>query len=156
MRIILLFAILLFAEPCFSQSKYTGAVNAIKASNANTIRTATRTETRADETSTRYKDSAESAQMEEKIKNMSGFMGISQNDKRARNLLMLKYIVDYKLQDETLKPYVANLQNNREFNTKLHNGLNKLDNKAGRRGKDQEIMNILNDSGNRIYNSLAN
>ena len=156
LRIILFFAILLLTEPCFSQSRYIGAVNAVKASNANTIRTATKTQTKTNEIPTSYKDSEESALMEEKINNMSGFMGNSKNDIRARNLLMLKYIVDYKLQDETLKPYITNLQNNREFNTKLHNALNQLDNKANRIGKDQKIMNILNDSGNRIYNSLAN
>jgi hypothetical protein len=60
------------------------------------------------------------------------------------------------MQDETLKAEINKLKDNREFNTRLLRALNQLDNKKLRNQKNQEIMNILNDAGNRIYNSLSN
>ena len=83
-------------------------------------------------------------------------MGSSKDVVKARNLLMLKEILDFKMQDATLAPEIEKLKQNREFNTKLYKALNQLDNKKNRNSKNQEVINILNDAGNRIYNSLAN
>ena len=94
--------------------------------------------------------------MKDDIKNMRGIMGSSKDVVKARNLLMLKEILDFKMQDATLAPEIEKLKQNREFNTKLYKALNQLDNKKNRNSKNQEVINILNDAGNRIYNSLAN
>lgn len=150
MRTILFMFVLLFATQSFSQTTYSGAVK-------NTAKAQTYISQPAPKKAeTRFKNSERATEMKEDIKNMRGNIGSSQDALRARNLLILKEVVDYKLQDETLAPEFEKLKQNREFNAKLLKALNQLDNKKLRSSKDQEIINILNDSGNRIYNSLLN
>lgn len=141
MRIFLLALTFFFAMPAFSQTIYGDSLDS---------------ESTKPEIAVRFKDSERANLMKQNIKTMRGSIGSSQNAIKARNLLMLKEVLDFKMQDETLKPEIAKLRENREFNNKLLNALNQLDNKKSRNRKNQEIINILNDAGNRIYNSLAN
>ena len=149
MRKILFLAVLLFCEPCFSQTAYSGAVNSMGQTRSMPVYQKQKSETR-------FKDSEQAENLERNIRDMRGKIGYSQNTQQARNLLLLKEVLDYKLKDETLSAEVSRLQQNREFNKQLLQALKKLDNKKNRNSKDQEIINILNDSGNRIYNSLLN
>ena len=153
MRTILFMITLLFATQSFSQSTYRGAVKSVDQPQ-NTYSQARVPAIERPETG--FKNSERSQEMKEDIKNMRGIMGSSQDVVKARNLLMLKEILDFKMQDATLAPEIEKLKQNREFNTKLYKALNQLDNKKSRNSKNQEVINILNDAGNRIYNSLAN
>ena len=153
MRTILFMITLLFATQSFSQSIYRSAVKSVDQSQ-NTYSQA-RTQAK-EKIETGFKNSERSQDMKDDIKNMRGIMGSSKDVVKARNLLMLKEILDFKMQDATLAPEIEKLKQNREFNTKLYKALNQLDNKKNRNSKNQEVINILNDAGNRIYNSLAN
>lgn len=149
MRIILFFLILTISEPSFSQISYRNAAR------SNTI-TAPKVPFTEEKVETKFKDTERSEIMEQNIKTMRGYMDSSRNTTMARNLLFLKEVLDFKLQDETLAPEIEKLKQNREFNTKLLKALNQLDNKKNRNNKNQQIMNILNNSGNTVFNSLVN
>jgi hypothetical protein len=86
---------------------------------------------------------------------MRGYLRNSGDQKEARNILILKAVVDYKTGDEKLEQDFANLENNREYNKKLEKIMQQLSNKKIRNSKNKEVIQILNDAGNRIYNLLA-
>ena len=153
MRIILFLAVGLLCNPCFSQTVYRGAVNSVKQEQNKNPEKNVKSE---EIVKTKFSDSERSEIMKQKIKDMQGLIGNSQDTIQARNLLFLKEVLDFKLQDETLASEVEKLKQNREFNQQLLKALNQLDNKKYRNTKNQQIISILNDSGNRIYNSLSN
>ncbi len=153
MRIIYFMIAMFLCSPCFSQTVYRGAVNSIPNKMVYSEQIEQIQET---DEPTKFKDSERSVQMKKDLKNMRGTIGSSADAIKARNLLILKEVLDFKMQDETLKAEINKLKDNREFNTRLLRALNQLDNKKLRNQKNQEIMNILNDAGNRIYNSLSN
>lgn len=152
MRIFFFILALFYASPVFSQAIYRGAVNSEPAYYNNVPARQYNEPTE----SSRFKDSDEAIALQENLQDMHGRIGSTSNEIKARNLLMLKKVLDFKIQDATLAPDIAKMQNNREFNSKLLKALNKLDNKKNRSTRDQEVINILNDAGNRIYNYLAN
>jgi hypothetical protein len=139
MRTILFILTLFFSIPSFSQTAYYGV-----------------SEENAMPQNEKFKDSERSKIMKRNIKEMRGSIGSSQDTIRARNLLLLKEIIDFKIQEATLAAEIEKLKQNREFNTKLLKALNQLDNRKFSDRENQEVMDILNNAGNRLYNSLAN
>ena len=83
-------------------------------------------------------------------------MGNSQDETEARNLLVLKAVLDYKMGDKKLEPYFEKLKHNREFYQKLARIMKDLDNKKYRNGTNQDIMSILDNAGARLYNNYSN
>ena len=153
MRIFFFLLTLFCAVPTFSQTIYYGAVD-YDVNNQKRLPAENQYENTSNGTG--FKDSEQAIALKKNLKNMRGTVNRSPDALKARNLLILKKVLDFKIQDLTLKDEIAKLEENREFNAKLLNALNQLDNKKFRDRKNQEIINILNDAGNRIYNSLAN
>lgn len=152
MRIILFLAAFLISQSCFAQTMYRGAVSgAATVQNYNM-----QAQEQGQRENTKFKYSERSENMREDLRNMRGTIGSSQDAITARNLLLLKEVLDFKIQDEKLASEIKRLKENREFNKDLLKALNQLDNKKIRTQKDNEVINILNDAGSRIYNSLVN
>lgn len=80
----------------------------------------------------------------------------SGEQRRALNLLVVQEVATYKLGDETLSKEIDNLEKNQEYYRKLEIIKNKLSNSRLTDSKNKEVMRILNDAGNRIYNLLGN
>lgn len=146
MRIILFLSTLLFMQPCFAQTAY-------RSLDSNVVQYQQEMPEKAE---TKFKNTERADLMRQDIQKMRGTIGSSQNAIKARNLLMLQEVLNFKMQDETLAPEIAKLRENREFNTKLLKALNELDNKKIRNRKNNEVIDILNNAGSRIYNSLTN
>lgn len=146
MRIILFLATFILVQPCFAQTAYRSLESKNSYYNSEG----------SENIETKFKNTERADIMRQDISKMRGSIGSSQNAIKARNLLMLQEVLNFKMQDETLAPEIAKLRENREFNTKLLKALNELDNKKMRNRKNTEVINILNDAGNRIYNYLTN
>lgn len=86
---------------------------------------------------------------------MKGFLKNSGNQKDARNIMILREVINYKMGDEELAPDFKKLENNREYNKKLQTILDEINNKKNRNRKNKQVMQILNEAGNKIYNLLA-
>ena len=74
--------------------------------------------------------------------------------KEASYFATLKAVLDYKMQDEKIKDDLEKLRQDEKFNEWLKKSLSKLSNNKNKTGKNQNIYNILLDSGSRIYNQL--
>lgn len=104
----------------------------------------------------KFKDSPMAISLEQKIAQTGGSMKTSQDMTEARNLLILKAIIDFKMNDQKLQPYFDELKNNREFYQKLKKIMIVLDNGKYRNTKNKDILAILNDAGGKIYNNFSN
>ena len=80
----------------------------------------------------------------------------SGDERKALNLLVLQEVATYKLGDEGLSDEIAGLQNNQEYYIRLEKIKSKLSNAKMTNSKNREVMQILNDAGNRLYNLLYN
>lgn len=78
------------------------------------------------------------------------------DQRKAFNIMILQEVASYKLGDEKLKKEVEGLRNNREYYDKLEKIKKKLSNGRISNTNNQEVLRILNDAGNRIYNLLGN
>lgn len=95
-------------------------------------------------------------QSDEALRQMRGVMLNSGDQREARNLMIVAEVASYKLGDEKLAKQFAELENNREYHKKLQKIMSQLDNKKMRNRKNKEVIRILNDAGNKLYNLLAN
>lgn len=154
MRFFIFFLMLALSNDCFAQNMYRGAAGGGVVSTQWQDNNYQKTKTV--EKGTKFKDSEQFNDMKQNIKEMSGIMGNSEEVIQARNLLMLKEVLDFKMNDEKLAPQIEKLKNNKEFNTKLLKAMRDLDNKKNRNNKNQSVIKILNDAGGRIYNYLTN
>lgn len=84
------------------------------------------------------------------------YINMGGDQRKALNLLVLQEVATYKLGDERLKKEIDGLKNNRSYYDKLDKIKKKLSNGKISNTNNQEIMRILNDAGNRIYNLLGN
>lgn len=78
------------------------------------------------------------------------------DQRKAFNIMILQEVSTYKLGDEEIAKEVDGLKNNSEYYRKLDIIKKKLSNSKMSDTKNKEVMNILNDAGNRIYNLLGN
>ena len=78
------------------------------------------------------------------------------DQRKAFNVMILQEVSTYKLGDEEIAKEVDGLKNNSEYYRKLDIIKKKLSNSKMSDTKNKEVMNILNDAGNRIYNLLGN
>lgn len=76
--------------------------------------------------------------------------------KEARNLMIVEAVARYKLNDEKLAEQFDSLENNAEYHRKLEQIMQNLSNNRLRNSKNKEVIRILNDAGNRLYNLLTN
>lgn len=95
-------------------------------------------------------------QSDEALRQMRGVMLNSGDQREARNLMIVAEVASYKLGDEKLVKQFATLEDNREYHKKLQKIMSQLDNKKMRNRKNKEVIRILNDAGNKLYNLLAN
>lgn len=101
-------------------------------------------------------DEAEKLKDIELNKDAKGFIRSSGDQKEARNLLILKAVVNYKFGDEKLAKEIDAMETNKEYNKKLQKVMKELSNKKIRNSKNKKVMNILDEAGNKLYNLLAN
>lgn len=80
----------------------------------------------------------------------------SGDQRTAFNLMILQEVATYKLDDEEIQKEVAGLRNNQEYYRKLDIIKKKLSNSKISDYKNKEVMKILNETGNRLYNLLGN
>lgn len=90
------------------------------------------------------------------LKMSRSFIKSSGDQRKAFNLMILQEVAAYKLGDEKLQKEINKLKENRTYYEKLEKIKKKLSNAKISDTKNQEIMRILNDTGNRIYNLLGN
>lgn len=76
----------------------------------------------------------------------------SQQD--ARNIAILKAVVNYKIDDEENIRAIEQLRQDKNFNMKLQKMLNKLSNKRTKNADNRKVLDILEKAGNDIYNVL--
>ncbi len=74
----------------------------------------------------------------------------------ARNLMVVKEVIDFKMGDEKLSKYFENLEDNKEYNRKMDKIFAKLKNDKMRNTKNQKVIDILNEAGAKIYNLMSN
>ena len=90
------------------------------------------------------------------LKMSRSYISTGGNQRKAFNIMILQEVASYKLGDEKLKKEVDGLRNNREYYDKLEKIKKKLSNGRISNTNNQEVLRILNDAGNRIYNLLGN
>lgn len=73
----------------------------------------------------------------------------------ARNIMIVAKVADYKLGDENLAPEYERLRYNKEYNKKITEILQNLDNGKYPNSKNRQAINILREAGNKLYNLLA-
>ena len=98
----------------------------------------------------------ESTLAEQSIQTMRRYMKSSGTQVTARNLLVLQAVVNYKTGDEKYLSDFEDLENNREYKEKLRRIMSKLSNKKHKNAKNRQVLEILNDAGNKLYNLLSN
>lgn len=86
----------------------------------------------------------------------SGYMHDYGDERDARNIMIVARVADYKLGDEGLAPEYERLRHNKEYNKKIKEILQNLDNGKYPNSKNRQVINILREAGNKLYNLLAN
>ncbi len=76
----------------------------------------------------------------------------SQRD--ARNMAVLKAVVNVKIDDEENLKDMEKLRANQAFNRDLQRMLDKLDNSRTKNSKNKQVLDVLERAGNDIYNLL--
>lgn len=89
------------------------------------------------------------------IKYSRNIMLNSNDNKMARNLMIVNEVSSFKMGDEKLNKSFENLKDNKTYNQKMDKIFAKLNNNKNRNQKNQQIINILNEAGQKIYNLLA-
>lgn len=79
----------------------------------------------------------------------------SGDDKVARNMLVLHDVINFKMGDEKLAKNFDKIENNKTYNKKMDKAFAKLDNGKYRNQKNQQVINILNEAGQKLYNLLV-
>ena len=77
------------------------------------------------------------------------------DQKDARNIKIVEAVAHYKLGDEKLREEMEKLDQNREYNKKMKKIIEKLSNDKRRDTKNREVVRILQEAGNKLYNLLA-
>lgn len=85
----------------------------------------------------------------------SGYMHDYGDERDARNIMIVAKVADYKLGDENLAPEYERLRYNKEYNQKIKEIMQNLDNGKYPNSKNQQVINILREAGNKLYNLLA-
>lgn len=78
------------------------------------------------------------------------------DEKKARNILIVQRVADFKIGDEKLTKEFETVESTNEFERKMAKIMEKLSNKKMRDSKNKEVINILNEAGDKLYNLLAN
>lgn len=78
------------------------------------------------------------------------------DEKKARNILVVKQVADFKIGDEKLAKDFEMVESTKEFERKMAKIMENLSNKKMRDYKNREVINILNEAGDKLYNLLAN
>ena len=79
----------------------------------------------------------------------------SNDNKVARNLMIVNEVASFKMGDEKLNKNFENLKDSKTYNQKMDKIFAKLNNNKIRNQKNQQVINILNEAGQKIYNLLA-
>lgn len=85
----------------------------------------------------------------------SGYMHDYGDERDARNIMIVAKVADYKLGDENLAPEYERLRYNKEYNQKIKEIMQNLDNGKYPNSKNRQVINILREAGNKLYNLLA-
>lgn len=74
--------------------------------------------------------------------------------KDARNIAVLRAVVNYKIDDEENIKAIEKLRQDRNFNQRLQRMLNKLTNKRTKDSTNRKVNDILEKAGEDLYNLL--
>ncbi len=85
----------------------------------------------------------------------SSYMSDYGDARDARNIMIVAKVADYKLGDENLAPEYERLRYNKEYNQKIKEIMQNLDNGKYPNSKNRQVINILREAGNKLYNLLA-
>ncbi len=89
------------------------------------------------------------------IKYSRNIMLNSNDNKVARNLMIVNEVASFKMGDEKLNKNFENLKDSKTYNQKMDKIFAKLNNNKIRNQKNQQVINILNEAGQKIYNLLV-
>lgn len=78
----------------------------------------------------------------------------SSSQKDAAYIATLKAVTDVKLNDEENIKQMEQLRKDKQFNKKLQDMINDLNNSKSKNDKNKRVYKILIDAGRRIYNEL--
>ena len=70
-------------------------------------------------------------------------------------MLVLHDVINFKMGDEKLAKNFDKIENNKTYNKKMDKAFAKLDNGKYRNQKNQQVINILNEAGQKLYNLLV-
>lgn len=90
------------------------------------------------------------------VKYSRSILPTSKDQKTARNLMVVKEVVNFKMGDENLAKYYDNLEDNKKYNKDMDKIFSKLSNDKLNNRKNKQVIEILNNAGERIYNLMAN
>lgn len=74
--------------------------------------------------------------------------------KDAQYLATIKAVANYKVDDEETARDMEKLRQNKRFNDKLQKMMDKLSNNRTKDSKNKKVLQILEDAGKEIYNTL--
>jgi len=100
-------------------------------------------------------DSTPSKDAETKEPRLSGYLKDYGDQRKARNIMVVAEVANYKLGDEKLEKEFENLKHNKEFLKKIKKITENLDNGKYPDSKNRTALNILQEAGNKLYNLLA-
>lgn len=90
------------------------------------------------------------------VKYSRSILPTNKDQKTARNLMIVKEVVNFKMGDENLAKYYDNLDDNKRYNKDMDKIFSKLSNSKRSNTKNKKVIEILNDAGERIYNLMSN
>ena len=90
------------------------------------------------------------------VKYSRSLLPTNKDQKTARNLMVVKEVVNFKMGDENLAKYYDNLDDNKKYNKDMDKIFSKLSNSKRNNQKNKQVIEILNDAGERIYNLMSN
>lgn len=93
-------------------------------------------------------ENPESVKIKKRMKNFG-------SQKTARNIMILREVAGFKLGDEQLRKDFAELEQNSQYEKKLQKIMQKLKNDKIRNSKNKEVLRILDEAGDKIYNLLS-
>ena len=73
----------------------------------------------------------------------------------ARNIMIVAKVADYKLGDENLATEFEKLRHNKEYDKKISEIMKNLDNGKYPNSKNRQVINVLREAGNKLYNLLT-
>lgn len=90
------------------------------------------------------------------VKYSRSLLPVNKDQRIARNIMIVREVVNFKMGDEKLEKYFEYLEEDKDYNRRMDKVFKKLNNNKRRDSRNQQIITILNDAGEKIYNIMSN